>query len=575
VATATTDYAAVRQFLDAARLRECFSAPPHAFTWLAETVPYITLDVLAGPGTPLETVLTNPSCQVLVSGWDAIEGVLAYAPEPEFDADLRVVIAATNERALRDLLLALPPGPSCFCYVAGAWMLPTIAELLDGVAMPAREGYWAREAPMVPQVARQLGADDYSVVANHWSADVWQEVLALGYAVFAAADDAGLQALCFHWPITAERHEVHGLQAVRDGGGAKAVFTAATADVVRQGKIATCTAVLSDDALYLQALTAAGYQRHYRVESFLGVCRGSRQFVPPEPGVFFRTPGPPVRQIVAPAPGEGRILGAGKDPLVVQLRELGTAAGRRERGACVAEGLMLARRALDDRLLVRALVYSPALLRDAEGVTLLRLARERGIDHYRASDGLMGTLTATRPLPSVLAVLEVAVRDAATLRPSTAAMLLVADGIQNPDNLGMLLRTADATGVEAIVVAHGIADPLHKSCVRAARGAVGRIPIFESAEPASWLADLADVGFQLLGATTHKAAPLFDLTLARPLAIVVGNEQAGLSPAVLECCTARVALPMAPGQDSLNVGVAAGVLLYEALRQRRFTSLTR
>jgi TrmH family RNA methyltransferase len=347
------------------------------------------------------------------------------------------------------------------------------------------------------------------------------------------------------------------------------VFAAATADVVRQGKTATCTAVLSDDTVYQRALAAAGYQRHYRVESFLGVRRGSRSFVSPKPETFFRTPGPVTRQARTSVPGEGRTLAAGKDPLVVQLRDLSSVEGRRERGACVADGLMLARRALDDRLIVSALVYTPALLRHADGVTLLGLARECGVDHYRVSDGLMGTLTTSRPIPPVLALLQIALRDIATFHASSTATLLVAEGIQNPDNLGMLLRTADAAGAEAVVVAGGLLDPLHKSCVRAARGAVGRLPIFTCAEPAAWLDHVVSVGFQVIGATTHRAAPLYDVVLHHPLGIVVGNEQGGISAAVLERCTARIAIPMAPGQDSLNVGVAAGVLLYEALRKRR------
>lgn len=104
----------------------------------------------------------------------------------------------------------------CYCYLAGTWMLPTVGELLDGAPMPAREGFFTAELPPVPPTVRKLTADDYPLVAAHWSGDVWREVLDLGYAVFAAADDAGLQALCFHWPITPERHEVHGLQAIRE-----------------------------------------------------------------------------------------------------------------------------------------------------------------------------------------------------------------------------------------------------------------------------------------------------------------------------------------------------------------------
>ena len=104
--------------------------------------------------------------------------------------------------------------------------------------------------------------------------------------------------------------------------------------------------------------------------------------------------------------------------------------------------------------------------------------------------------------------------------------------------------------------------------MRAARGAVGRLPIFRCADLPAWVAGLREQGFRVLGATAHGDAGLYDVDLAPPLALVVGNEETGITPATRAACTARVAIPMAPGQDSLNVGVAAGVLLFELARRR-------
>jgi TrmH family RNA methyltransferase len=132
----------------------------------------------------------------------------------------------------------------------------------------------------------------------------------------------------------------------------------------------------------------------------------------------------------------------------------------------------------------------------------------------------------------------------------------------------MVLRTADAAGVDSVVVAGAQADPLHKNCVRAARGAVGRIPIFGCSDLPAWLVDLCPAGIRVVGTTAHAPRSLFDALMPLPLAVVVGNEQRGISQAVLEVCTDRVHIPMAPGQDSLNVGVATGVVLYELVRRR-------
>jgi len=262
-----------------------------------------------------------------------------------------------------------------------------------------------------------------------------------------------------------------------------------------------------------------------------------------------------------------------RDPVVELLRDLAQPAGRERHGRFVAEGPTLVRRAIDGGLPVDCLAYRTDLRAAAGGPGVLDAARAAGIGCWRASDGLMGTLTPTRPLPDVLAAVHLRLRDASELGPDRAATVLVAEHVQNPDNLGMVLRTADAAGVDAVVVAGEATDPLHRNCVRAARGAVGRIPILRCAALPAWIAAQRERGMRVVGATAHGDAELFEADLTPPIAIVVGNEEVGISREALAACTARVAIPTAPGQDSLNVGVAAGVLLFElARRRRRMTS---
>src|SRR5262249_12220267 len=155
-----------------------------------------------------------------------------------------------------------------------------------------------------------------------------------------------------------------------------------------------------------------------------------------------------------------------------------------------------------DGLPVDMLVYRAALSRAADRAELLKRANADGIACWRASDGIMGTLTPTRPLPEGLAVVQLRLRDTSqgSIR---ASLVLVAENLQNPDNLGMVLRTADAAGVEALVVAGETTDPLHRNCVRAARGAVGRIPIFRCADLPAWLWTLREDGFLVVGTAAH------------------------------------------------------------------------
>jgi RNA methyltransferase, TrmH family len=267
-----------------------------------------------------------------------------------------------------------------------------------------------------------------------------------------------------------------------------------------------------------------------------------------------------------PAQPDDALLGR-RDAVVELLRDLAQPAGRERHGRFVAEGPTLVSRALAGGLPVETVVYRSDLLRDPAGPALLDAARAAGAAGWRASDGLLGTLTATRPLPDVLAAVRLRLRDAAGLSAARARVVLVAENVQNPDNLGMVLRTADAAGVDAVVAVGAATDPLHRNCVRAARGAVGRLPIFRCGDLPAWIGGLRAQGFRVLGATAHGDAGLYEADLAPPVAVIVGNEETGLAPATLAACTARLAIPMAPGQDSLNVGVAAGVVLFELARR--------
>lgn len=266
-------------------------------------------------------------------------------------------------------------------------------------------------------------------------------------------------------------------------------------------------------------------------------------------------------------PEGDRLLGK-RDAVVDLIRDLAQPAGRERQGRFVVEGPTLVSRALSGGLPVETVVYRADLLREPAGRGLLDAASAAGLACWRASDGLLGTLTATRPLPDALAAVRLRLRDAAGLSPARAQVALVAEHVQNPDNLGMVLRTADAAGVHAVVVAGAQTDPLHRNCVRAARGAVGRLPIFRCADLPGWVGARRAQGFRVLGATAHGDVGLYEADLAPPVAFVVGNEESGISPETLAACTARVVIPMAPGQDSLNVGVAAGVALFELARRR-------
>lgn len=151
----------------------------------------------------------------------------------------------------------------------------------------------------------------------------------------------------------------------------------------------------------------------------------------------------------------------------------------------------------------------------------------------------------------------------------TAPLLLVLDGVQDPHNLGACLRVADAAGVHAVVVPRDRSAPLSAAARRAASGAAETVRMFEVVNLARALDMLKEAGLWLYGVTPDGTEEVHGTDLTGPAALVLGGEGEGLRRLTRERCDRLVRIPMAGKVESLNVSVAAGVVLYEAMRQRK------
>ena len=153
-------------------------------------------------------------------------------------------------------------------------------------------------------------------------------------------------------------------------------------------------------------------------------------------------------------------------------------------------------------------------------------------------------------------------------QPPPAALLLVLDGVQDPHNLGACLRVADAAGVHAVVLPRDRSAPLSAAARRAASGAAETVPVFQVTNLARALDAIKAAGIWLYGAAQDAATELHAAEFSGPAAVILGGEEKGLRRLTRERCDRLVRIPMAGSIESLNVSVAAGVVLYEIVRQR-------
>jgi 23S rRNA (guanosine2251-2'-O)-methyltransferase len=145
--------------------------------------------------------------------------------------------------------------------------------------------------------------------------------------------------------------------------------------------------------------------------------------------------------------------------------------------------------------------------------------------------------------------------------------LLVLDGVEDPRNLGACLRTADAAGVDAVVVPKAHSAPLNAAALKAATGAAETVPVLRAPNLARSLQWLKDAGVWVVGADAEAPKSLYATKLAPPVAMVLGGEGRGLRRLTRDLCDELVSIPRAGAVASLNVSVAAGVVLFELLRQ--------
>ncbi len=205
-----------------------------------------------------------------------------------------------------------------------------------------------------------------------------------------------------------------------------------------------------------------------------------------------------------------------------------------------------------------------ATMAQAAGITVQKVSRAR-LETLSGGGAHQGVVAQRRATPAQRETDLDGFLDGLSATP----FLLVLDGVQDPHNLGACLRSACAAGVQAVVLPRDHAAPLTPVVHKVASGAVEYVPVFRVANLARALERLKERGIWLVGAAADAPESLYDVDLTGPLALVLGGEGEGLRRLTRERCDRMASVPVAGPVGSLNVSVATGVCLYEAVRQRR------
>jgi TrmH family RNA methyltransferase len=261
-----------------------------------------------------------------------------------------------------------------------------------------------------------------------------------------------------------------------------------------------------------------------------------------------------------------RLTGS-QNPMVKEVRALKNKSDREEKGLYFIEGVRFVEEALKENAKIRYLLVSDELFNDMNFKNLQNTIDSRSIDCYLLPDSLFASISDTRAPQGILGVLDLN-RMQLGSADLKGGMLILLDGIKDPGNMGTIIRTADAAGCAGVVVPEGCVDVYNPKVLRSTMGSVFHIPVYHCGDIAYAVEIIKSNGFRLCASQLDGSTSIYNADLTGSVALVIGSEAEGIGEETAKAADLLIRIPMKGRAESLNASVAAGVMIFEAMRQR-------
>ncbi|HUM49940.1 MAG TPA: RNA methyltransferase [Anaerolineaceae bacterium] len=257
------------------------------------------------------------------------------------------------------------------------------------------------------------------------------------------------------------------------------------------------------------------------------------------------------------------------NPTIVSIRKLLKPKDRRTTGLFLAEGLRVVGQALDSGAEIRQLIICPDLLVSEYGQQLVHRARKLGIDCLEVNEPVFSSLARKDTPKGIAAVIAQRWQTLESLAPQEGELWVGLQAIQNPGNLGTILRTCDAVGATHVLLLDDCTDPYDPAAVKASMGSIFTVRLTKTHAEAfrAWHAQHAEM--KIVGTSDHADEDYAQTVYPQTCLLLMGSERQGLSDEYIQLCAKMVRIPMEGTCDSLNLAVATGIILYQIYNQRR------
>jgi TrmH family RNA methyltransferase len=254
-----------------------------------------------------------------------------------------------------------------------------------------------------------------------------------------------------------------------------------------------------------------------------------------------------------------------QNPLVARFR---TAARGDIGGVLLLDGAHLVADAIAAAVTFQVAAITPASAEEPDVRALVDALAANGVEVITVSASVMDAASPVKTPSGIVALAERPAIDVERLYAGPAALVVIAIDVQDPGNLGAIVRVAEAAGATGLVAAGVSANPFGWKALRGSMGSALRLPIASELSADEAVADARRRGCRVIAAVPRDGQSLFDVDLTGPVAVLIGGEGQGLSSAIAGAADDRITIPMQPPVESLNAAVTAALLVYEARRQR-------
>lgn len=261
-----------------------------------------------------------------------------------------------------------------------------------------------------------------------------------------------------------------------------------------------------------------------------------------------------------------------QNPLIKEIKSLKTKKVREEKGMFFIEGLKFVQEALKENFGLESILMSECFASSDKGAELLALLRTKigkceQVSCYLIPDRLFNELSDTDTPQGVLGMIQMKQYTLGEVMVGDC-MFLILDSLQDPGNMGTIIRTADAAGFTAVLVLKGCVDIYNPKVLRSTMGSIFHIPVIYIEKAEECFQELISCGLNIYAAHLDGTINYFELDLRKNIALVVGNEANGISNEIALLAHKLIRIPMIGRSESLNASIAAGILMYESVRQR-------